>query len=146
MEEQKSIFELNLTEEGKINFSSIARWAFINAITAFVSLGLSLITTFFVTPKLIHDPTSRALAQGAGIFTFLIMAGLTLLINIPLINSANNLKNGLTTSDQGYFNLGVSKLATYFKILGILMIVFLVIFFLVILIGIMAGVTGRGMR
>lgn len=138
MEEQKSIFELELTEEGKSNFSSIAQWAFINAIIGFVALVVTVITTFMLDPK-VDDPALRAAAKGSGMFTALVTAVISLLLNITLLNAATNLKKGLTNSDQGYFNYGLLKMAGYFKILGILLIVFIVIFSLFLLIGIMAG-------
>jgi ABC-type multidrug transport system permease subunit len=79
---------------------------------------------------------------GGGILTILITIIISLLLNITLIAAANNLKKGLTGSDQGYFNLGMLKMASYFKILGILMIVILVFFALAMLVVIMAGASG----
>jgi len=59
-----------------------------------------------------------------------------------LLQAATNIKKGVTQSDQGFFGLGISKLASYFKITGILTIIFLVFMVLAILVIMITG-TGR---
>ena len=134
--QEKSIFELGLTDEGKSNFSSIAQWASINAIVGFVGLGLTLLSTFMASSRL------NGAANTGNMITVFFTIVISLLLNITLIGAANNLKKGLTGSDQGYFNTGMLKMASYFKILGILMIIVLAIVALAMLVVIMAGASG----
>ena len=58
----------------------------------------------------------------------IVVIGVSLFINITLFAAAKNLKLGLDNNDQGYFNLGLAKLATYFKIIGIILLIVLIIF------------------
>lgn len=137
--QQNSIFELGLTDEGRSSFSSISQWALINAIVGFVSLGVSVVTTVMSASKLSRF---NGAAAGSTFITVLITVLISLLLNITLISAANQLKKGLALSDQGYFNTGLLKLTTYFKIVGILMIIVLVIFVLVLLVVLIAGASG----
>jgi hypothetical protein len=139
MEENSILPELSLQENSKTNIASVAQWAFISAIVGFISLAISAYNTFSIKAPDLGDPTLNNTNQGGRIFGFLVTAGISLLLNITLLNAASNIKKGLTTTDQGHFNYGMSKLATYFQITGILLIIALVIVALAVLIIFMAG-------
>jgi len=141
--QQKSIFELGLTDEGKSSYASIAQWALISAIVGFASLGVSIFSALKAISKVNGQ---NAAVAGGTFFTILITLVISLLLNITLINASNHLKKGLAFSDQGYFNTGLLKLTSYFKIVGILMIILLVIFALVILFVLIAGASGTSFR
>ncbi len=132
---QNNLFELQLDEEGRSNFSAIAQWTFMNALISLISLGITIVATFVGSSKLNTNDESA----GGSFMTILISAVVTLLLNITLINASGQLKKGLALSDQGYFNNGMAKLASYFKIVGILMICFLVLFIVVMLFLLVAG-------
>ena len=134
--QEKSMFELGLTEEGKSNFSSIAQWASINAIVGFVGIGMTILSSYMASSRL------EGAAKTGNMITVFFTIIISLLLNVTLIGAANNLKKGLTGSDQGYFNTGMLKMASYFKIMGILMIIVLALFALMLIIGIMAGAMG----
>lgn len=136
--QDKSIFELDIDEEGKSQFSTIAQWANINAIVGFVSLGLSVISTVMVIGKV-------SSAAGSGVFSLIISVAISLALNITLLAAATNIKKGIEQTDQGHFALGLNKMATYFKIVGILTIVVLVILTLVLLVVLVVG-AGSGFR
>lgn len=129
--QQNSLFELDLNDEGKANLSSIAQWGYINAVVGFISAGLTLVSAF--------ASGARNSETGGNILTVFVSISISLLLNITLVNAAVNLKKGVNDSDQGYFNLGMLKLASYFKILGILLIIVLVIVFLAMLILLLAS-------
>lgn len=139
---ESSIFEFNLDEESRSNLSSIARWTNINAITGFVGIGISIISFFVGLGKLGKYGSSAAVA-GPGLIGLFIGIGISLALNITLINAAINIKKGVSGSSQGHFTSGVTKLATYFKIVGILTIIAIVLITLIMLIAIMSG-PGRG--
>jgi hypothetical protein len=137
--------ENNLSEESKTQLYGIAQWGNILAILSFVGLVVGLVSLFVKKNEIagmggaMGDAAAR-MALGAGLFFYVIVIAITLLVYITLLNAAKNIKKGLAESDQGYFNIGVTKLATYFKIIGILAIIFGVIIFFFLLIGIFAGV------
>ena len=133
--QQNSILELGLNEEAKANLTSIAQWGYINAVAGFISMGLTLVKAFAAGP---------AGGQGGNILTVFITIAISLMLNITLLSAATNLKRGLIGADQGYFNLGMLKLASYFKILGILLIVILAIVFLAMLGMLVVGAAARG--
>ena len=136
--QDKSIFDLDIDEEGKSQFSTIAQWANINAIVGFVSLGLSVISTVMAIGKV-------SSAAGSGVFSLIISLAISLALNITLLAAATNIKKGIEQTDQGHFALGLNKMATYFKIVGILTIVVLVILTLVLLVVLVVG-AGSGFR
>jgi hypothetical protein len=133
--QDKSIFEVDIDEEGKSQFSTIAQWANINAIIGFVSLGLSVISTIMGIGKV-------GSSAGGDMFGLIITVAISLALNITLLAAATNIKKGIEQTDQGHFALGLNKMATYFKIVGILTIVVLVIFTLALLVVLVAGVGG----
>lgn len=133
--QDKSIFEVDIDEEGKSQFSTIAQWANINAIVGFVSLGLTVISTIMAIGKV-------GSSAGSGMFSLIISVAISLALNITLLAAATNIKKGIEQTDQGHFALGLNKMATYFKILGILTIVVLVIITLALLVVLVAGVGG----
>ena len=128
------ILDFSITDEAKSHFKDIAQWARINAIVSFVALGISLITTVMTLGR----------AGGASsLLGFLISAAISLLLNITLLQAADNIKKGTDIPDQGFFGLGLTKLASYFKILGILIIIVLVIAVIAFLFAIVIGLGRR---
>jgi Family of unknown function (DUF5362) len=128
MEQEKienHIFEFDVNEETKNQISGLSQWMQINAIVAFVSLALSLITTVITYVKYSAYLGMGSFLGSSGVIKLLVSTVLSVLLNLLLIQSAGNIKKGLALSDQGYFNLGLSKMATYFKTMGILIIVVL---------------------
>lgn len=117
-----SIFEFNLDEEGKSTLASIAQWININAITGLVTAGVSIISTIFTLSRL---GSFGGAAAGSGIFGMLIGLAISLLLNIMLLNASANIKKGMQATSQVHFTTGIGKLATYFKVVGILSIIFI---------------------
>lgn len=137
------LLDLQITDETKTQLTEIAKWTNIYAIVAFASLGITILTTILAIAKASkYGIENVETVVGTSLFTVVIVGGLTLLLNITLFNAAKNLKLGLGASDQGFFNQGIRKLNSYFKITGILFIIFLGLFVLLLLIAILAGITG----
>lgn len=130
------IGDLGLQDDAKANLKDIGLWSGINAITGFVALGVSLLSIVIGSSKVGSERSSE-------FFGFLIGAAISLLLNITLIQSSSALKKGLQATDQGYFGLGVAKMASYFKILGILMIIGLSLLIIVIFFVMMFRTSGR---
>jgi hypothetical protein len=132
-----SIFGLDIDDEGKSQLSAIAQWANINAIVAFASLGLSLISTVMAFSNASRYLTTES--AGSGIVGLLVSLVISLVLNITLIAAASNIKKGIDQANQGLFGIGLTKLASYFKIVGILTIIVLVFVGLALLVTIMVG-------
>lgn len=136
-----SIFNFNIDEESKSNFSAIAQWANINAIVGFASAGITLLS--FVITMVKFSGSSSVI--GTGLFSIVIGLVISLVMNITLIYAAINLKKGLLVGDQQTFVTGLTKLATYFKILGILMIIVIVLVVLALIVALLMGGLTRGL-
>lgn len=140
--EDNSIFEFNVDEESKSQLGGIAQWAKLNAIVGFIALGVTVISTVISFSKLGGVLGGGAVAgSGLGV---LISLAISLLLNITLITAATFIKKAVENTDQGSFEMGISKLAGYFKITGILTIIVLVIVILAVLIGVIAGAAQTG--
>jgi Family of unknown function (DUF5362) len=144
LNENNLLEEGQISEDSKTQLSGIAQWANIVAIISFVSLAFSLVKLFIDFGKMSSE-LGRSIAMGSGIFGFVITAGITLLINITLFNAAKYVKLGVDQSDQGYFAMGIQKLGGYFKILGILFIIGLVIMTIALLFAMVIGATGANL-
>jgi len=138
-----SIFNFEFDEESKSNLSTIAQWANINAIVGIVGIAISVLSTIVAYVKLSSYGGSSA-AISTGIFGLFIGLVISLLLNITLLYAAINIKKGLQLSNQQYFVTGLTKLATYFKIFGIIMIVLMVIVVLAVALGSLLGGLTRG--
>jgi len=136
--QDSSIFEFNIDDEAKSSFSSIARWANINAIVGFIGIGVSVIA-FVISLIRINQLTGSPFAAVPGILGLIFTLIIGLVLNITLINAAINIKIAVDHSSQGSLVTGLTKLATYFKIFGILTIISLVIVALVLLVIMMFG-------
>lgn len=112
--------EAEVTGETKEQLDAIGRWAVYSAIVGFTTLALTIIS-FVVTLNRISQ-YGMGLGQ-AGVMQTLLITIFSLLLNITLYLAGVNIRKGISTGDQGYFNLGLRKMNNYFKILGIVMIV-----------------------
>lgn len=126
----------SIAEETKTNFASLGQWMFIGAIIGFVGIALSLISTVISYNKMSSfglEATSIAMSQ---VVVSVVTICISLFLNITLLNAAKKLKTGLASMDQSSFVFGLNKLATYFKIMGILIMIGLVVLGVVMIIGI----------
>ena len=141
MEDQQNnenIFNLTLDQEAKSFLKTIAVWAKIIAIIAFVEVGLSLVNAFI-------GKESAAVIIGS-IFAAMIGGLISVLLNVFLYRFAKKVGDGIASSNQQLFNEGVNSLRNYFKIYGIILIIGLSliligVFFVVIIAGIGAAGT-----
>lgn len=116
---QQDVFDTNLTEESSNHLAGISLWMQINAITAFISLAVTIASTIWLYMRF----SSFGLNDATGIWRLLLTTAVTLAMNILLLQASANIKKGLAYQDQQHFNLGMQKMATYFKTMGILIIV-----------------------
>lgn len=137
--QEKSIFDdFVIDDEAKSNFTDIARWANLNAIIGFISLGVSFIAvvTSFIKLSGYGGAANAAVMGGSGI-GFIIAAVVSLLLNITLLQAATNIKKAVEINEQAFLGKGITKLAAYFRIYGILLIIALVFIVLAFLFSIL---------
>ncbi|MBL0144491.1 MAG: hypothetical protein IPP48_00665 [Chitinophagaceae bacterium] len=131
-EQQTSIFNFELDSTSKAHLQGIAQWAKINAIVAFVSVGISLVQTVVLFSK-------YGSANSAGMTSGLVGWVISILLNVLLLNASNNITKGLANADQNTFNKGLGDFARYLRVIGIICIVVAVILGLVILFALIFG-------
>jgi hypothetical protein len=132
--EQPTIFKFSVDDDMRANLKNIALWARINAIIAFISFGISLVTIIIAGSKFLD-----AYDTGKLIGKQIIMWVVSLVVNIILYTASNNIQKALSNTDQRLFNLGIDQLARYFKIIGILFIVAIVLCLLVLVVFVVAA-------
>jgi hypothetical protein len=128
-----------INEESKLHLTGIAQWANLYAIVSFVSLGLSFISIFVSYAKLSKYGYGATGSIVSTLGSVIVTTAISLLLNITLFNAAKFIKMGVLGNDQSAFAMGISKLNTYFKIYGILVIIMLVFFGLFLIAGLLIG-------
>jgi len=132
--DQQTIFKFSVDESTRNNLKSLVQWAKINAIIAFTSIGLSLLTIVIAGARFL-DAYNTGKLVGQEIIMWIV----SLVVNIILYTSSNNIQKALANTDQRLFSLGMSQLARYFKIIGILFIVAIVLIILVFLVALLSN-------
>jgi hypothetical protein len=131
------IFGLGIDAHSKDLLKTSAMWAKIIAIISFVSAGISVLTAVIKSTS-----ASENVFGGIGaIAGSMMVAALTVTLNLFLFRFASNISDSLTNMNQQQFNSGASNLRVYFKFLGILMIIFMSLF----LLGMLFFVMGLGL-
>lgn len=132
----ESMFSIRIEGAVREFLATAATWARIIAMAGFITAGLSVLEAVIgkggETGATIIGSTLGAI----------IGAVITVAINIFLFRFATNILSSLSNMSQVQFNEGINNLRTYFKILGIIMIIVLS---LAVLIVMFYGL-GRGLR
>ena len=143
----KSLFDLSFDENVKQNLKGAATWGGIAAIVSLIGSVLGLVNYFVEKGKesryggnSLEEMQIQQAANTGGLVSVVI----TLIIGIILFYFLNKFsrsaKAGVDTNDHYLINEGLGSLSTYFKFIGVLLIIILVLFALGILIGIGQGV------
>ena len=143
----KSLFDLSFDENVKQSLKGAATWGGIAAIVSLIGSVLGLVNYFVEKGKesryggnSLEEMQIQQAANTGGFVSVVI----TLIIGIILFYFLNKFsrsaKAGIDTNDHYLINEGLGSLSTYFKFIGVLLIIILVLFALGILIGIGQGV------
>jgi len=132
--EKTSIFGFGLNETSESHIKAISQWAMINAVIAFIGLGISVLR-FFATINSGYSRSSSFLTgfHASNELSLVIQVALSLALNIVLYNVSVQLKKGIENADKGMLTQGFSSLRTYYKIYGIVLVVVIILFLLFIL-------------
>lgn len=149
-----SLFSLNIDPVTKTHLAETARWARFLAILGMVVLALGLVvslmgatvfTRFFGFPTGIEDESNAALGAvriGMVVGT-LIISAIVFFPLLFLLRFANAMQRAIAANDQGRLNEAFLNLKVYFRYLGILVIIFLVLYGIIIAIAVM-GIAATG--
>ena len=119
-----NLFQLSIDDETREELRRCTYWAKIVAFAAFISAPLSMIHVF-ISPEYESQRTIM-------IMLTLMMTVISVAVNIFLYRFSTKTTAAITTFNQQDFAEGITGLQTYFKILGIILIIILSIFILAI--------------
>jgi len=133
MEENQSVFELQVDQEASKSLIDSARWARFIAIFCFIAMGCFLLILIAFQTRISYTLSNYipGMSESGGfgviigviIFIFAIIS----VILIFLLRGANLIKKGIETKNQQDLIEGLRALKTYFAIYGVLAIIGLVI-------------------
>ena len=138
----KSLFDISFDENVKQGLKGAATWGGIAAFTSLLGSILGLINYFVEKGKVsrysgAYEGIRTQQATEVGGF---ISVAITLVIGIILFVFLNRFsrkaRSGVDASDQFLINEGLGSLSTYFKFIGVLLIIMIVLVGLGVLIGI----------
>src|SRR5688572_12242474 len=128
MDENQSLFELEVDQIASEELLDTARWQKMSGILMLSIVGLVLLT-FFLGWNRIAGLVDEAIAgEGsqaamAVIIVVLLLAGLVIgIMSWLLIRGAGRIKTAIRNKDQLLFNNGLSDLKTFFIIYGVISI------------------------
>jgi Ca2+/Na+ antiporter len=128
MEENQSLFELDIDHITSEELLDTAGWQKMFGILLITIIGLVLLAFIMAWDK-IRSLINEAIAGESGQATMVVLIGVLLVIagilgtmSWFLIRGAARIKSALRTKDQLVFNNGLSDLKTFFIIYGVLSI------------------------
>lgn len=149
-----ALFSLTIDPVTKANLNETAKWARFLAILGMVVLALGIIvalmgatifTTFFGMPTGTDDSGNTALgaARIGMVVGMLITSAIIFFPLLFLLRFANDMRRAIAGNDQNKLNIAFQNLKIYFRYLGILAIIFLVIYGIIICIGVIGVAANR---
>lgn len=149
-----SLFSLTIDPLTKTHLTETARWARFLAIVGMIVLALGLVvsvmastifTRFFGFPTGVDDDTNTSLgAVRIGMVVgMLITFAIVFFPLLFLLRFSNAMRRAIAANDQNRLNESFQNLKVYFRYLGILVIIFLVLYGIIIAIGVMGIAASR---
>lgn len=149
-----SLFSLTIDPVTKTHLSETARWARFLAVLGMIVLALGLVvslmgatvfTRFFGFPTGVEDDANTTLGAvriGMVVGT-LITSAIIFFPLLFLLRFATAMRRAIAANDQSRLNEAFQNLKVYFRYLGILVIIFLVIYGIIICIAVMGLTASR---
>lgn len=134
---EKSLFDISFDENVKQSIKGAAVWGGIAAIVSLAGSILGVINYFVSQGKTSrytgYEQTSAASASA--LITIIISFLIGVALFVFLSKFSRKAKSGVDASDQYLINEGLGSLATYFKFIGVLLIIAIVFVLLAVLAG-----------
>src|SRR5256885_9268315 len=128
MEENQSVFELQVDQSAAKNLSGASGWAKFLAIVIFIAIGLCIIS-FVALRQQITDTFSQFVpginaSQSFGVIMAVIavVAIVCILLMVLLFKGAVLIRRGIQTKNQQTFKVGLASLKGYFSMYGVIAI------------------------
>lgn len=141
----QSLFDLNFDENVKQNLKGVAVWAGMAAIVSLTGSILGFIN-YFVQKSRIESLYRqyegfgvRRTSSTSNLFSAVISLVIGIVLFSLLYKFSRSTKSGIDSSQQGLINEGLGSLASYFKVIGVLMIIAIAFFVLAFLAGLGGG-------
>lgn len=124
---------LELTSEGKNYLQETSKWAKFIAIVYFVFIGLlALMMLFagsFMTMMGAEMPGANGAAMGMAMFFYFLFIGAFIFFPaLYLYKFSNHTKRALASESTAEFTEGLKNMKSYWKFMGIIMLVFIVLY------------------
>jgi len=141
------LFQLSFDEQGRRILRSLAIWASVCAITAFISYGLNIMQAWLLPGRVVSEENANVQIQAIAKISVMTGTVLSVLLgtalNYFLIRFSAATRSGIDQMDQGKLNAGFSNLKVYFKFIGILCLICLAFAGLGLIIVLIAALVGR---
>lgn len=138
----QSLFEINYDENIKQQMKGAAQWGGLAAIVSIIGSGLGVVGYFVekqkgssITYTGYNDYQVQKAADTGGFVSVVISLIIGIVLFYFLNKFSRSVKKGLETNDNYFINEGLGSLSSYFKVIGILLIVVIVLVGLAALIG-----------
>lgn len=137
-------FELRLNDRLQKLLRTSCRWAFIIAITGFIASGLLL---FFGMFMLIFFNDVGTIDQYGGIpayvlsIIYIVVAVITFLPTLYLYSFSRRMAEALREKNTEDLTIAFSKLKSYFKFIGITILIIIGLYIIALIFAILAGVS-----
>lgn len=148
-EEQSNPPQLIVTENMRSYLYDMAGWTKFLGIVGFIFSGLMVLVAlsmgamFGAISQMPGMEMYRALGSGVLTFILILYALLFLYPSLMLFSYSIKAKQGVLYADQLSLETGISKLKSFFKFYGIMMIIVIAFYILIFLLAIVGGMAGR---
>lgn len=147
MEQNQSLFDLQIDQQGLSYLGEAARWARFVAICGFIFCALMVMAGFFMGTMMtaMMGAVSSLSAIGSGFITFfyLLLAAIWFLPCLFLFRFGSQMQLAVRNNQQDKLHQSLSNLKSYFKFIGVLFIIVLTFYALAIVGGVIAGMAIR---
>lgn len=126
---EKSIFNFSFDDTSREHFAGISKWAAINAILAFVALGLNILQFVMATGsyRRSSSPLFNMGFRASDSSSLFFQVIISILVNVFLYMASTQIRKGIDAMDKASLTKGLASLRTYYRIYGIILIIVLVI-------------------
>lgn len=142
MNQNDSLFDLQVDHEAGIYLKEIARWGKFLSIVGFIFCALLALLGIFAGSVFASLNTMEGMGFPSSIFTaiYIVFALLWFFPFLYLFNFSTKVQVALRSNDQLNLNEGLRNLKSCFKFMGIMTMIILGLYALVFLIGIAASI------
>lgn len=140
--------DLQVTSLAINHLNTARKWAHFLSIFGFIICGILAIAALFIgslIPLISQADDIDSIGVGSGILTliYLVLAALCLMIYLYLYRFSKRVKVAIQNNDSTKLEEGFKNLGAYFRINGIILILFLIVYILIALTGIIVAIAAN---